>query len=160
MTTTAPEELTLSIEREEDTLALGARLARLLRPRDLLVLTGQLGAGKTFLAGAIVHALGHPEEDAVPSPTYSLLIEYPTAPPVAHADLYRLGDPSEVELLAPEDLRRRGYILLVEWGEEYLAELGEDGVHVFLAADPRRARLVALGPRGAELLAGLDKPDT
>lgn len=155
--TVTPEELTFSIEREEDTLALGVSLARLLRPGDLLVLTGQLGAGKTFLAGAIVHALGHPEDEAVPSPTYSLLIEYPTDPPVAHADLYRLGDASEVELLAPEDLRRRGYILLVEWGEGYLPELGKDGVHIFLTADPRRARLVALGPRGTELIHELQK---
>lgn len=159
MTIAAPEELTFSIEREEDTLALGARLARLLRPGDLLVLTGQLGAGKTFLAGAIVHALGHPEDEAVPSPTYSLLVEYPTDPPVAHADLYRLGDASEVELLAPEDLRRRGYILLVEWGEGYIFELGKDGVHLFLTTDPRRARLVALGLRGVELLDDLRKQD-
>lgn len=144
--------LTLSIEHEEETTALGARIASLLAPGDLIILSGQLGAGKTFLAGAIVHALGYPEEEAVPSPTYSLLIEYPTEPPLAHADLYRLGGASELELLGIVELRRRGFVVLVEWGELYGEELGSDGLKVVLSAEPRKAVLTPLGTRGAAIL--------
>lgn len=152
--------VSFAIEQEQDTAALGQRLAAVLRPGDLLILTGQLGAGKTFLAGAIIHALGYPEEEAVPSPTYSLLIEYPTEPPVAHADLYRLGDASELELLGVSDLRRRGFVLLVEWGETYQRELGSDGVAITLSVDPRGATLTPLGPRGRALLSALSGAPT
>lgn len=153
--TSREEGLSFSIEREEETSALGARIASVLAPGDLIILSGQLGAGKTFLAGSIVHALGYPEEEAVPSPTYSLLIEYPTEPPLAHADLYRLGDASELELLGIVELRRRGFVLLVEWGELYREELGHDGVSILLSANPRAATLLPRGPRGSAILAAL-----
>ncbi|AKM11598.1 ATPase [Croceicoccus naphthovorans] len=99
------------------TEAFGARIARLLRPGDVVALSGGLGAGKTTLARAIVAALGH--EGEVPSPTFAIIQTYdPPAVrlPLVHADFYRLDDPAEVEELGLDDYRD-GAALLAEWPE-------------------------------------------
>lgn len=97
--------------------AYGARIAATLRPDDVVALSGGLGAGKTTLARAILHGLGHTGE--VPSPTFAIIELYdPPAVrlPVIHADFYRLKDPSEVEELGLDDYRR-GAALIAEWPE-------------------------------------------
>jgi tRNA threonylcarbamoyl adenosine modification protein YjeE len=98
------------------TAKLGAELAATLRPGDLVILQGDLGAGKTALARAIIRSLaGHPDLE-VPSPTFALVQPYDTpVGPVLHADLYRLGDPREVDELGLLD--NPGAIVLVEWAE-------------------------------------------
>jgi len=95
--------------------ALGARIAALLRPGDVVALTGRLGTGKTTLARAILHALGHDGE--VPSPTFTIIEPYEAPPlrlPVAHADFYRLERPEDVEELGLDDYREGG-VLIAEW---------------------------------------------
>ncbi len=95
--------------------ALGARIARVVAPGDVIALTGQLGTGKTTLARAIIAALGHDGE--VPSPTFTIMETYdPPAVslPVVHADFYRLQDISELEELGIDDYRE-GAVLLAEW---------------------------------------------
>ncbi len=93
--------------------AFGARIAAQLRAGDVIALTGDLGAGKTTLARAIIAALGHPGE--VPSPTFTILETYDTLePPLVHADFYRLGSPAEVDELGLDDYRA-GAALLAEW---------------------------------------------
>lgn len=104
------------VQLDEDGLrAIGARLASVLRAGDVMALSGELGAGKTTLARAILEGLGHRGE--VPSPTFTLVQTYPDLPvPVAHADLYRLDDPAEAEALALDDWLLDGALLL-EWPE-------------------------------------------
>ena len=98
------------------TAALGAQLAAQLRPGDLVILEGDLGAGKTALARAIIRALAGDPALEVPSPTFALVQPYDTLRgPVLHADLYRLGDPSEVDELGLLDNPQA--IVLVEWAE-------------------------------------------
>lgn len=96
------------------TADLGASLARDLRPGDIVLLEGDLGAGKTALARAIIRALAGDARLDVPSPTFALVQPYDTpAGPVLHADLYRLGDPREVDELGLLD--NPDAIVLVEW---------------------------------------------
>jgi tRNA threonylcarbamoyladenosine biosynthesis protein TsaE len=97
------------------TAALGARIARLLRPGDLVALKGDLGAGKTTMARAILAALG--VEEKVPSPTFTLVQTYETPSlTVSHFDLYRLKHPSELAELGLEEALDHG-AALVEWPE-------------------------------------------
>ena len=104
------------------TAALGARLAAELKPGDLVLLQGGLGAGKTALARALIRTLvGDPGLD-VPSPSFALVQPYEAASgPVLHADLYRLSGPREVDELGLFD--RSEAIVLVEWPERAGDEL-------------------------------------
>jgi len=106
------DQLTLD---EAGLRGIGARLAAVLRPGDVVALSGNLGAGKTTLARAIITALGH--EGEVPSPTFTLVQTYPDlAVPVAHSDLYRLENSAEADALGLDDWLEDGAIL-VEWPE-------------------------------------------
>jgi tRNA threonylcarbamoyladenosine biosynthesis protein TsaE len=100
------------LESEADTAALGAALARVARPGDVITLSGALGAGKTALARGFLAAAGHGGE--VPSPTFAIVQPYEDLrPPVLHADLYRLEHPSELLELGLEEAADA--VLLVEW---------------------------------------------
>ena len=115
-----------TLRTRRDTRRLGEAIARVLEPEDLVVLSGELGAGKTFLVRAVAHALG--VEGAVTSPTFALVHEYGSARgPLLHVDLYRLrGDGllAEIARLGLRERRREGAILLVEWGDGAAEALG------------------------------------
>ena len=114
-----------------DTARLGAALAGLLEPGDVVLLSGELGAGKTTLVKALVAALGSTEE--VTSPTFTLLRTYATCPPVAHVDCWRLEQLHEVLDLGLEELLDDGGVALVEWGEAAAARFGQGALRVELA---------------------------
>ena len=96
--------------------ALGSRIASLLRPGDVVALSGGLGAGKTTLARAIIAALGHAGD--VPSPTFTIIETYDALdPPLVHADFYRLERPQDAEEIGLDDYRA-GAALLAEWPEK------------------------------------------
>lgn len=146
----------MHLSSRRETIELGRRLAARLEPGDLVLLSGGLGAGKTFLARAIVRALGVPESEPVASPTFALVHEY--ASPhgtIVHADLYRLRESDdlarEVARLGLRERRAEGAILIVEWGDEAARWLGEPDVIVrFSPHGGGSAREVALeGRRGA-----------
>lgn len=116
------------------TAALGAELATTLQPGNIVLLEGDLGAGKTALARAIIRALSADPALDVPSPTFALVQPYDTpAGPVLHADLYRLGDPREVDELGLLD--NPAAIVLVEWAERS-PELVAAASHVVTLAIP------------------------
>jgi tRNA threonylcarbamoyl adenosine modification protein YjeE len=103
----------LDLADEAATRGFAARLASYLEPGDLIALEGDLGAGKSTLARALLRALG--VEGEIPSPTFTLFQQYDTAYlPVAHVDLYRIEDDGEIEELGLEDALDFG-ALLVEW---------------------------------------------
>ncbi|AKU96239.1 hypothetical protein AKJ09_02903 [Labilithrix luteola] len=126
-----------------DTTRLGGEIARILEPGDLALFSGDLGAGKTFLARAVARALGVPADVAIASPTFTLVQEYETPRgTLAHADLYRLRDEDhaktamEIARLGLRERRGDGAIVLVEWGEGFSDELGGDvALDVSLALD-------------------------
>ena len=126
------------------TAALGAELAATLRPGDIVVLDGDLGAGKTALARAIIRALSNDPTLEVPSPTFALVQPYDTpVAPVLHADLYRLGDPREVDELGLVDNPQA--IVLVEWAERAPELLDAATLMVTLVVPPGgEGRLVTL----------------
>jgi tRNA threonylcarbamoyladenosine biosynthesis protein TsaE len=106
------------------TIAIGRKLAELLTPPRLLILTGDLGAGKTTLVKGIATALGAADPDEVTSPTFTLIHEYAGSlegKPVKllHLDLYRLDAERQLDTLGLEELRTEDAIVLVEWGEKF-----------------------------------------
>jgi tRNA threonylcarbamoyladenosine biosynthesis protein TsaE len=103
---------------EAETIALGERLARELPPRGVVLLIGNLGAGKTTLAKGIVNGLGAAAADEVSSPTFMLIHEYGEGR-VYHVDLYRLDDPREVATLGLDEIFERDALVLIEWGERF-----------------------------------------
>ncbi|HTZ82579.1 MAG TPA: tRNA (adenosine(37)-N6)-threonylcarbamoyltransferase complex ATPase subunit type 1 TsaE, partial [Candidatus Acidoferrales bacterium] len=104
----------------DETVALGRTLAALMTPPKLVLLRGDLGAGKTTLVKGIAAAFDAASEEDVTSPTFTLIHEY-RGPDVTlyHIDLYRIDTPRELETLALDDLRDPKNILLIEWGEKF-----------------------------------------
>ncbi len=127
---------------EEETIALGEKLARELPPRCVVLLVGELGAGKTTLAKGIVKGLGAAAEEDVSSPTFTLIHEYGGGR-VYHIDLYRLEDAREVRTLGLDELLDREAVLLVEWGERFPALWPPDRIEIALEAhdDEREIRV-------------------
>jgi tRNA threonylcarbamoyl adenosine modification protein YjeE len=122
---------------------------------DAVILNGALGAGKTFLVRATCRALGLDPRVRVVSPTFTLIREIETRLPIAHVDLYRLEGAEAIEQLGLRELRDTGHALLVEWGERCPAALGPDVLTLTLLLEPRRALLMADGPRSSALLTGV-----
>ncbi len=132
---------------EEETIALGERLAAMLPRRAVVLLTGDLGAGKTTLAKGIVKGLGAAEPEEVSSPTFTLIHEY--GPRVCHVDLYRLEEEREAATLGLEDIFERNAVVLVEWGERFPALMPEPRVEIRIEAredDERLFHVTGLNP--------------
>lgn len=132
---------------EADTRAVGRRLASLLRAGDVVLLAGDLGAGKTVFASGIGEGLGVSEP--VVSPSFVLARRYEGLLPMVHADLYRVGSTGEVEDLDLEWEAAEG-VLVVEWGD--VAEQHFTGDHLvvhFEVAPADGARVLTLVPSGS-----------
>ena len=107
---------TITTRSESETAAVGRELARTLTPGSVVLLFGDLGAGKTAFVRGLAEGLGV-SPDAVTSPTFALLQEYRHGRlPLFHADLYRLNDPREVDDLGLEEIAEDG-VLAIEWAE-------------------------------------------
>jgi len=117
----------------EETIAFGRTLARLLAPPKLVLLRGDLGAGKTTLVKGIASAFEAASEEEVTSPTFTLVHEYhgPTAN-LYHIDLYRVDTPRQLETLGLDDLIAEDSILLIEWGEKFSRFVRDRDVEITL----------------------------
>jgi tRNA threonylcarbamoyladenosine biosynthesis protein TsaE len=141
-------DIEIETENAERTREVGQALASLLQPRDTVVLTGDLGAGKTTLVQGIGSGLG--VVDHVASPTFTLVREYSGRLDVAHVDVYRLERVQDVVDLALDELGGPDRVLLVEWGDAVSDLLPEDRLRVELTtaradADTRR---IVVTPQG------------
>jgi tRNA threonylcarbamoyladenosine biosynthesis protein TsaE len=105
-------------ESDAETIEFGRRLAAELPTRGVVLLIGNLGAGKTTLAKGIVEGLGVAHQDEVSSPTFTLIHEYGEGR-VYHIDLYRLDEARAVESLGLAELFERDALTLIEWGERF-----------------------------------------
>jgi tRNA threonylcarbamoyladenosine biosynthesis protein TsaE len=131
---------TFETHSEEETIELGRRIARELPPKAVVLLIGNLGAGKTTLAKGIVSGLGAAAPDDVSSPTFALIHEYGRGR-VYHVDLYRLEKPDEAATLGLEEIFERDAVVLIEWGERFLSLMPEERFEIRLKAlegGPRR----------------------
>jgi tRNA threonylcarbamoyladenosine biosynthesis protein TsaE len=129
---------------EDETIALGERLAREFAPGTVVLLIGNLGAGKTTLAKGIVKGLGAAPVEDVSSPTFTLIHEYGTPALVYHIDLYRLDDAAAVATLGLDELFETQAVVLIEWGERFPQLMPERRVEVTLRAtegDEREIRV-------------------
>ena len=127
---------------------MGERWGRVLRTGDLLLLTGDLGAGKTTLVRGLARGLD--VEHGVKSPSFAILLAYSGRLTLYHLDLYRVGSPRDLEELGLDDLFEEGGVVVVEWGER-LGEAAPDWAVRIRFAEPsaERRRLLVRGPRGA-----------
>lgn len=145
--------VTLALPDEAATVALAQRLAPALLDGGVVFLRGELGAGKTTFARALLRALGVGER--VKSPTYSLLERYAVNGHAAfHLDLYRIADAGELEWLGLDELDEPETLVLVEWSERGAGALPAADLDVALehAGSGRTARLVPISARSRRWL--------
>jgi len=102
----------------EETIQRGREIGARLKPPVLVLLSGDLGAGKTTLTKGIVGGLGAAEEEEVTSPTFTLVHKYDRGARVYHVDLYRIADPHDLETLGLEDIFSEQAVVVVEWPEK------------------------------------------
>jgi len=129
---------------EEATIALGETIAAELPRRAVVLLIGELGAGKTTLSKGIVRGLGAAELDQVSSPTFTLIHEYGADRKVYHIDLYRLETAREVVALGFEEILDREAVVLIEWGERFPALLPAERIEIRIEAEEDDTRVVTL----------------
>lgn len=131
-----------------------AALAPLLRPGDIVMLNGDLGAGKTRFVQGVARALGIRED--ITSPTFTILISYEApAFPLNHFDLYRLDEPEDLDDIGYWDVLEGGGATFVEWADKFPGEYPEDCLEMHVSVDDegvRTVRVRARGERGNELL--------
>lgn len=129
---------TFHTRSEEETIALGRQLAGELT--GVVLLIGNLGAGKTTIAKGIVEGRGAAPADAVSSPTFTLVHQYGKADPVFHADLYRLDEAREVESVGLGDLFAGGGLVILEWAERFPALMPAERTEIRITARPDDSR--------------------
>jgi tRNA threonylcarbamoyladenosine biosynthesis protein TsaE len=136
----------------EETESVGRDIAGLLAPPALVLLIGDLGAGKTTLVKGVAAGLGVADPADIVSPTFSLVHEYEGEPKLYHLDLYRLDRAPELDTLGLDDLWRERAIVLVEWGDKFAEQLPADRIEIRLretGEDEREIDLIA--PDAAQL---------
>ena len=135
----------------EETVALGRELAAALKPGSMVLLHGDLGAGKTTLVKGIAEGFQAAEADRVTSPTFTLIHEY-RAPEITlyHIDLYRIDTQRELDTLALDDLMDGSSILLIEWGEKFERFRRERDVEIAIEHRGGDERVVLFYPEQSE----------
>jgi tRNA threonylcarbamoyladenosine biosynthesis protein TsaE len=130
----------------EETITLGRSLAGMLAPPKIVVLRGDLGAGKTTLVKGIAEAFRAAAEEDVTSPTFTLIHEYRGPEAILyHIDLYRVDTQRQLETLGLDDLTAENSILLIEWGEKFARFERECDLKISLeriAENERRVRII------------------
>jgi N-acetylmuramate 1-kinase len=154
---TVPTTFALALANETATAHLMADLALLIGPGDVITLSGDLGAGKTAAARAMIRYLAGDDTIEVPSPTFTLAQAYDLPPfPLVHADLYRVNDPMELEEIGLSPLPE-GTLALIEWPERAPGALPQDRIDIALSHRPalgstvRAAEITGYGSAAAQV---------
>jgi tRNA threonylcarbamoyladenosine biosynthesis protein TsaE len=130
-----------ALENEAATVAYAQKLARQIKPGQVIALSGELGAGKSVFARALMRALGVTDE-ALPSPTFALIQTYDgDGCKVAHMDWYRLEDTNDIEMLGVRDYFEPPWITIIEWPERNLSILPSDSIRIEIRTSPNDMEL-------------------
>lgn len=144
---------TFQTHSAEETTELGRRLAAALKPGSIVLLRGDLGAGKTTMVKGIAEGFQAAKADDVTSPTFTLIHEY-RGPAVTlyHIDLYRIDTQRELDTLALDDLMTPQSILLIEWGEKFQRFAKERDVEIAIEQRMEDERVVSVtsAPHGSD----------
>lgn len=135
----------------DETIRAGREIAARIEPPVLILLSGDLGAGKTTITKGIAAGLGAAEEDEVTSPTFTLVHKYARSSPVYHVDLYRIGDFHDLETLGLEDVFSENAVVIVEWPDRFTLRTEWPVLRIHLehvAEEERRITIDDLAPTG------------
>ncbi len=150
-----PKKLTLESHSAAETQSLGGLLAPMLVPGDVLVMSGDLGAGKTTFVQGLAKGLGIVER--VTSPTFVLMKEYQGGRfPLMHLDVYRLGKVQEVIDLGIDEYLDPSYVVVVEWGDKVEPLLPQDHLTIELVHGGADVRTITLTGKGAPWAGRMD----
>lgn len=140
--------MTRITKKPAETMELGHQVGRLLKPNDVLALSGPLGSGKTCFSKGVALGLGLPSADAVVSPTFVLIQECEGRIPLFHIDAYRIEKEEEAEELGLEEYWFRGGVCLVEWAERIQGVLPEELLWIEFDIPSEPERLLSFQPQG------------
>jgi tRNA threonylcarbamoyladenosine biosynthesis protein TsaE len=142
----------------EGTIEQGREIGARLKPPVLILLSGELGAGKTTLTKGIAAGLGAAEEDEVTSPTFTLVHKYDRGTRVYHVDLYRIGDLQDLETLGLEDVFAEQAVVIVEWPEKLTLRIDWPVVRIHLEHVAEDTRRISIDDPADVLLSKLTAP--
>jgi len=126
----------ICLKNEAATVAYACELAKNIKAGQVIALSGELGAGKSVFARALMRALGVTDE-ALPSPTFALIQTYDgTSCKVAHMDWYRLESADEIEMLGVREYFQAPWISIIEWPERNLSLLPSESIIIEIKTDP------------------------
>jgi tRNA threonylcarbamoyladenosine biosynthesis protein TsaE len=150
-------EKQLATASPAETHALGAALGALLAAGDVVLLSGELGAGKTAFVQGLARGFGVPAERRVASPSFTLVNEHTGRAPLYHIDLYRIEDPSELEEIGMRDYFAGRGVAVVEWAERLDRFVPADRLEITImitGAESRSFSVRSVGPRSQAILVG------
>lgn len=133
---------TVVCKTEEEMENLGRELAKTFKPGTIVSLRGSLGAGKTVFARGVARALGINE--AIVSPTFTLIQEYEGTLPMYHMDLYRITSVEDFQMTGGEDLMYNGGVCLIEWSEVIQELLPKDTIYIKITVNADSSRTVQI----------------
>ena len=136
----------------EETIQRGRELAAQLRPPVLILLSGELGSGKTTLTKGIISGLGAGREEEITSPTFTMVHVFHDHCKVYHVDLYRVEDSHDLETLALEDVLTESAVVVVEWSERLTLRSDWPAVHVHLEHVDSNTRRITISSAHDKML--------
>lgn len=142
----------------EETIEQGRAIGASITPPFLILLSGDLGAGKTTLTKGIAAGLGAASEDDVTSPTFTLVHRYDRGARVYHVDLYRITDRHDLETLGLEDVFSESAVVIVEWPEKLVLDTGWPVVRIHLEHVAEDVRRIAIDDPANALVSKLTSP--
>lgn len=149
-------KLTTATRNASGTERIGRRIGKVLRPNDVVLLDGTLGAGKTCLAQGILRGLGVGKDARLTSPTFSLINEHRGRVPLYHMDLYRLVEESELDELGFDEYLQAGGVAIIEWAERFPHRMPENALSIRLVSLGDTEREITLQTRDPALRQALD----